>query len=307
MFIMPLPCHTCPELGKDHVSSLSITKTHAQIPVVTRRICGNLRPVQRLGQNLGAYHGERIDIRAALRDIAVAAQAHAWVRETFHQAEDLEWFALRRRAQPAAGSRTARRFYISTGIHGDEPAGPLAVSRLLREDRWPAFAEVFIVPCLNPAGFLLNRRENAQGLDLNRDYLHLQSLEIRGHVQWLERQPAFDCCLCLHEDWEAHGFYLYELNPDHRPSLAEKIIQRVAAVCPIDCSETIEGRPAQGGIIRPDLDPSLRQQWPEAFWLLKHKTRLSYTLEAPSDFPLSARVVALVAAVKAALELFAVE
>ena len=58
---------------------------------------------------------------------------------------------------------------------------------------------------------------------------------------------------------------------------------------------------AKGGIIRPNLDPHSRPQWPEAFWLLTHKTRLSYTLEAPSDFPLNVRINALVNGVNAAL------
>jgi len=34
-----------------------------------------------------------------------------------------------------------------------------------------------------------------------------------------------------------------------------------------------------------------------------HKTRLSYTLEAPSDFPLAVRVGALMAGVKTALRI----
>ena len=64
----------------------------------------------------------------------------------------------------------------------------------------------------------------------------------------------------------------------------------------------IEGRPAQGGVIRPGADPRSRPQWPEAFWLLTYKTRHSYTLEAPSDFPLETRVNALATAVRAILE-----
>ncbi len=257
--------------------------------------------MQRLGKNHGAYHGEQIDIRSTLRDITIAARTYGWESETFYRTAELEGFALRRPAQSVRNDQIPARLYLSTGIHGDEPAGPAAILRLLQENRWPAAAEIFVVPCLNPAGFLSNRRENAQGLDLNRDYLHLQSDEIRAHVAWLERQPTFDLCLCLHEDWESHGFYLYELNPDDRPSLAELMIQQVAPVCPIDRSEVIEGRPAQEGIIRPNLDPRTRPQWPESFWLLKHKTRLSYTLEAPSDFPLATRVNALVAATRAAL------
>ena len=160
-------------------------------------------------------------------------------------------------------------------------------------------------PCLNPTGFALNRRENREGLDLNRQYLTPEAEETVAHIAWLKRQPGFDLCLCLHEDWEAHGFYLYELNPDHQPSLAEAMVGRVAQVCPIDRSEVIEGRPAQSGIIRPSIDPRTRPQWPEAFFLIMHKTRLSYTLEAPSDFPLAARVAALVAGVNTALRIVA--
>ena len=80
------------------------------------------------------------------------------------------------------------------------------------------------------------------------------------------------------------------------------MIRRVSAVCPIDLSPEIEGRPAQGGIIHPNIDPRSRPEWPEAFWLLTHKTRHSYTLEAPSDFPLATRVNALVEGVKAVLD-----
>jgi hypothetical protein len=81
------------------------------------------------------------------------------------------------------------------------------------------------------------------------------------------------------------------------------MLARVGEVCPIDQSEVIESRPAHNGIIRPSVDPRTRPQWPESFFLLRHKTRLSYTLEAPSDFPLATRVAALVAAVRTALEI----
>ena len=45
-----------------------------------------------------------------------------------------------------------------------------------------------------------------------------------------------------------------------------------------------------------------RPDWPEAFHLIHNKTRLSYTLEAPSDFPLLTRVNALAPAVRTVLE-----
>ena len=253
-----------------------------------------------LGKNLGSYFGEVIDIRAVLREVETAAPAHGWTTEIFHEQDGFRWLALNRK--PQVGSQKSEvRIYISAGIHGDEPAAPLAALKLLQENRWPESAEIFLLPCLNPIGFTLNRRENAEGIDLNRDYRRPKAAGTRAHIAWLERQPRFDLYFCLHEDWEAHGFYLYEQNPDHKISLAETIVDAVQKVCPVDFSETIEGRAAHGGIIRPLINPPERPDWPEALYLISHQARQGYTLEAPSDFPLATRVAALVAAVKAAV------
>lgn len=253
--------------------------------------------MQKLGRNHDGYRGEVIDIDAVLSELREAALKSGWVFEAVPAAGNLELQTWRR-----AVPEPRRRIYISTGIHGDEPAGPLAVRELMRRDSWPPEVGLWLCPCLNPTGFPLNRRENAQGIDLNRQYLNPEAPETRAHVEWLQHAPEFDVTLCLHEDWESHGFYLYELNPDNRPSHAEEMIRRVAEVCPIDESAEIEERPAKGGIVRPSVDPLSRPQWPEAFWLLRNKTRHSYTLEAPSDFPLETRVAALVAAVKTVLK-----
>lgn len=260
--------------------------------------------VQRLGKNHGGYFGERINVGEVLREIESAARQHGWSITTIRSDGDFRWLALHRPPQASDPATRARRIYLSTGIHGDEPAGPLAVLQLLRNHQWPPLVELFLCPCLNPAGFVRNLRENGQGIDLNRDYLHPQSPEVRAHVAWLEQQPGFELAFCLHEDWESHGFYVYELNPDHQPSLAGTMVAAVRPVCPVDPSTVIEGRAAENGIIRPQLDPTSRPQWPEAFWLITHKTRLSYTLEAPSDFPLGTRVEALVAAVNAGVREF---
>lgn len=253
--------------------------------------------MQKLGRNLGGYQGETIDISQVLEGITEAAHAAGWTYTPIRADNGLELQAWHRGpAQPA------KRVYISAGIHGDEPAGPLAVRELIREDSWPAEVDVWLCPCLNPTGFPLNRRESADGFDLNREYLHLEAPETRAHISWLKLAPPFDVTLCLHEDWESQGFYLYEINPSGRPTHAEQIIQRVSTVCPIDLSPEIEDRPAVGGIIRPSPDPLARPRWPEAFWLLNHKTRHSYTLEAPSDFTMPTRIAALVTAVRTVAE-----
>ena len=77
--------------------------------------------VQRLGKNIKGYSGERIDIDAVQRDCIAAAQAEGWTIDEIHSAPRLI-LGLTRHAPP--NTQRPTRIYISTGIHGDEPAGP---------------------------------------------------------------------------------------------------------------------------------------------------------------------------------------
>lgn len=253
----------------------------------------------RLGRNKKNYAGEIIAMQKVIPDVVASARVNGWTVDLLKILPDYELPVLTR-----SSDQEKSRVYISSGIHGDEPAGPLAIQELINEDQWPSTVSLWVVPCLNMRGFELNQRENPDGIDLNRDYRHRQTAEVRAHIGWLAKQPPFDLCLCLHEDWEAGGFYLYEQNPEHRFSLAEVMTQRASGICPVDPSAMIENRPATNGIIRPDLDINKRPQWPEAFYLLMNKTRQTYTLEAPSDYALPVRVGALVAAVRAAVDTF---
>lgn len=195
------------------------------------------------------------------------------------------------------------RIYLSAGIHGDEPAPALALLEMLESGGFDHRANWFICPLLNPNGLARGIRENADGLDLNRDYKDLQSAETRAHVAWLERQPNFSVCLSLHEDWESNGYYLYELNPDQRHSLAEPIIAAVTAVCPIDHRPLIDGRESKAGILRPLADPLLRENWPESVYLRATHTSLTYTIESPSALPLAQRLAAHRMALETAITL----
>ena len=86
---------------------------------------------------------------------------------------------------PKQPENARRNVLLTGGVHGDEPAGPLTMQRLLEANAWPRGLELCAFPCLNPTGFPLNRRENAAGVDLNRAYRHLQTAEVRAHVAGL--------------------------------------------------------------------------------------------------------------------------
>jgi hypothetical protein len=193
------------------------------------------------------------------------------------------------------------RIYLSAGIHGDEPAPPLALAELVEAGIFNGGAEWLICPMLNPSGLEKGTRENRAGIDLNRDYRNTRSPEVLAHIHWLRRQPAFDLTVCLHEDYESVGFYLYEQNPDGRTSLAPALLAAASVHCPVDMSPVIDGREARGGLIHPQGDLFERELWPEAIYLRANHTRLAYTVETPSSLPLERRVATLKAVVMAAI------
>ncbi|MCX6883067.1 MAG: M14 family metallocarboxypeptidase [Verrucomicrobia bacterium] len=229
----------------------------------------------RLGRNEGGYCGERIDIQAVLSEIDELARQLDWQPQKICSDDDLIINAYVRPSSPSSHC-----FYISSGIHGDEPAGPLAVLEM---------------------GCALGTRNNGQGIDLNRHYRQPVVRETISHIHWLQSCPRFDCSVLLHEDWEANGYYLYELNGVDGTSVSRQIIEAVGQLCPIHADGPVDDWQSCDGVIRPSIDPIERPEWPEALFLLEQKTRRNYTLEAPSDFDLPLRVASHISALRTVL------
>lgn len=195
--------------------------------------------------------------------------------------------------------------YVSSGIHGDEPAGPLALLSILRQGIFDHRANWFICPLLNPAGLAKQTRENAQGIDLNRDYLHPKSIEVQRHLPWLKNLPPLDLFISLHEDYESTGFYLYEINCLDCPTAAHHILEAVSPIFPPEPQRLIDDHSVRElGWIFHEPEADFPDQWPEAIYLAKHQTTVSYTFETPSSAALDRRIEAHLAATQAALQYF---
>jgi hypothetical protein len=84
------------------------------------------------------------------------------------------------RGDPAA----ARRVLVVGAIHGDETAG-VAVTRRLRHTALPAGAGLWLVDAINPDGVAAHTRQNAHGVDLNRNFPRAwRPLGRRGYQTW---------------------------------------------------------------------------------------------------------------------------
>jgi len=203
--------------------------------------------------------------------------------------------------RPAAGPR----IYLSAGMHGDEPAGPLALLELLRSGLFDNAFHWLICPALNPGGLSIQRRENPDGVDLNRDYWLQSTLEVAAHRAWLDAMGAPDLFISLHEDWETSGFYLYEINlGEDNPERAQTIINATRSWFLPEPGPEIDGHLARApGWIYHAAEPDLPEGWPEAIYLAKQGCPLSFTFETPSQAALSSRVAAHTAAVTKAVKM----
>lgn len=233
-------------------------------------------------------------ISQRITELKRAAEATGFQVETFGQIDQWPLIAMTRRGNSEQG----RHIYLSSGIHGDEPAGPQALLELLQNDSLPREHHYYICPLLNPYGLSNGTRENQAGIDLNRDYRDFKSEEIQRHANWIHQSiQQVDICIHLHEDWESQGFYLYELNFTGGPGYTEVILRATSQHLPTETAEKIDGRAAKDGIIRAETVPEIEEGHPEAIYLQQKFGGLNYTLETPSSQQQSARVEALKAAV----------
>jgi predicted deacylase len=232
--------------------------------------------------------------------------------ESFAASAMRRGFTARKLADLAAGPLMAWELpgegpviYLSAGIHGDEPAGPLALLELMDEGFFTSAAHWLICPALNPDGLAAASRENAAGEDLNRDYLKRRHPQTAAHADWLTSRPLPDLFISLHEDWETGGFYLYEINLEKdRPQNARAIIDAVRPWFHPEPGPLIDGHEArEDGWIFHAAEADVPEGWPEAIFLAHLGCPLSFTFETPSQAALADRVSAHVAAVRTATSL----
>lgn len=230
-----------------------------------------------------------------------AALAAGFSAQAFCEVAGLEHPVFERSGK----SPNACKVYLSAGIHGDEPAGPLAVLQLLRSDALSRDVDWTIFPLLNPSGLQLGRRETPEGIDLNRDYGDTPASNIIASQIRLLEGRTWHLALCLHEDSDGEGFYLYGHQRDPaKLDISDFVLRATTAIMPPDLRTEIDDMPAQNGRMFPpkSIMRATRSDMPEALFLW-HRCAVDHVLttETPSSWPLEQRVAAQIAAVTAAV------
>ncbi|MBW0000492.1 MAG: succinylglutamate desuccinylase/aspartoacylase family protein [Verrucomicrobia bacterium] len=194
--------------------------------------------------------------------------------------------------------------YLSAGIHGDE-AG--AVEGLYT---WAALEgnrlrtlPVILFPCLNPHGLERNCRTDAAGHDLNRCYHRQDVPPIRAH-QALLAGHRFRLALCLHEDCDARGVYLYEFRRRGAAPIGAELLRAAGPDVPTDALRRLGARGVELiANLALGLNFTPLPAVTEALYLARHHSERTITTETPAGYGLGQRARAQVTLIRRALEL----
>ena len=142
-----------------------------------------------------------------------AAAAAAGLKLTRYPIAGMDLDLLR--VDIAAEEPAVARLAVFAGTHGDEPAPVVTALEFLEQRMWARSPSVAfsVFPCLNPTGYDLGTRENADGIDINRQFARDEVPEARA-LRAAVANDTFDTFVDAHEDPEEVGFYAYAFFSD---------------------------------------------------------------------------------------------
>jgi len=154
---------------------------------------------------------------------------------------------------PAAGHDLIR-LGLFAGVHGNEPAGCLALAQFAAgvsaEPQRAVGYELLFYPACNPVGLEAATRENGQGKDLNREFWR-GSPEPEIAILEAELQTQrFDGIITLHTDDTSEGLYGYAHGRLLNEALLKPALAAAARVIPRDGRAQIDGFAARESVIR---------------------------------------------------------
>ncbi len=227
---------------------------------------------------------------------AVAESAKAWRAESvgFWEA-DGERYWMPRLVFQRPGDVPDFKLGIFAGVHGDEPAGVLALCDLVRTleaapMRGRGYA-IHVYPLLNPTGYEDGTRHSRSGKDLNREFWR-GSLE--PEVGLLEREilrEKYHGYIALHSDHESEGFYAFARGATLTTHMLRPALAAAEEALPINRDDSIDGLHAEEGIIHSAYDGILAAP-PGA-----KPAPFEVVLESPSQAPLHLQRAAFVLAI----------
>lgn len=161
------------------------------------------------------------------------------VEEIGKSVEGREIFVLKFSTNQFGNDANKLRLLFFAQQHGNEQSGKegalLLAKELLKDHNLSLFERIdlALIPQVNPDGAELNKRRNANNIDLNRNHLLLEEPEVQALHNFFNKYN-FEVTLDVHEyypyseEWKEFGFYKRadeQLGLLTNPNVSEKIIE----------------------------------------------------------------------------------
>jgi predicted deacylase len=181
---------------------------------------------------------------------------------------------------------------IVSGIHGNEIAGPLSILKIIDAiiHDLPEQFRFVVYPMINPTGFDLRQRFDADHRDLNAIYsTTLRSrnyFEVQTFFQDAQKFTPFEAVITLHEDSDREKFYMYGLGKENL-DFYHAVCSFARTCIPPWMNGEIEGCTTdEHGLI---LSTARDHAFDGALYK-KGMTKLAYTFETPGKLDVNFRV-----------------
>lgn len=207
---------------------------------------------------------------------------------TYRHAEyDLHYVTMKRRI-------TRRPHVVILGtLHGEEPAGAVALSEYLNEILAVARKKnvnVTIIPCGNPYGLDRNVR-NAPGVRyMNGGFVHPKIVTLAkgsGSLKRFLKNSHATHYLDLHEDYESKGAYVYAFNDQ---AIARRLLRAATRHIPIERTPVMDDRDIKDADIEDGVVFDAHDSSTEDFMSHQPHCRFSGAIETPSTrYPIKTR------------------
>ncbi len=188
---------------------------------------------------------------------------------------------------------------LFTGIHGDEPAGPLAAAqlllRLLASPEPAAGYHLSVYATINPAGLAAGTRGDAHGIDLNREFWKGSAIPVVAALEGELRARLFQGIIALHADDTCEGLYGYAHGRLLNEELLRPALRASGQHLPMDRRPLIDGFAADAGVIH-FCFPGVLAAPPD-----QHPAPFDIILETPAHAPEALQAAAMVDGVLAIL------
>lgn len=130
-------------------------------------------------------------------------------------------------------------------MHGDEPAGPLALAAFLgalgNDPSRATGYELWVYPVVNPTGCEGGTRENRAGKELNREFWRNSTEPEVLIIEAELKAGRFDGIITLHADDTCEGHYGYSHGRSMEDALLRPALLAAERVLPRDSRPTIDG------------------------------------------------------------------